>query len=83
MTGSECRPITEPGALDLGALPSGDLEQILIELLVVKYPGIEQSDVERFFQAIEGGNVEQVGRVEADMALKSAQWKLAALDLQE
>ena len=37
---------------DLDALPSGDLEEILIELLIVKYPGIEQTDIERFFHAL-------------------------------
>jgi hypothetical protein len=67
--------------LDLDALPSGDLERILIELLIVKYPGIEQADVERFFHALDVGDVEQVERIEADMALKSARWKRAALDL--
>ena len=67
--------------LDLNALPSGDLERILLELLIVKYPGIEQADVERFFQALDVGDLEQVERIEADMALKSARWKQAALDL--
>ena len=67
--------------LDLDALPSGDLEHILIELLIVKYPGIEQTDVERFFHALDVGDVEQVEAIEADMALKSARWKRAALDL--
>ena len=67
--------------LDLDALPSGDLEHILIELLIVKYPGIEQSDVERFFHALDIGDVERVERIEADMALKSARWRQAALEL--
>jgi hypothetical protein len=66
---------------DLDALPSGDLEEILIELLIVKYPGIEQTDVERFFHALDVGDIEQVERIEADMALKSARWKRAALEL--
>ena len=72
---------TDLNELDLDALPSGDLERILIELLIVKYPGIEQSDVERFFHALDVGDVEQVERIEADMALKSARWRQAALDL--
>lgn len=67
--------------LDLDALPNGELERILIELLIVKYPGIEQADIERFFHALDVGNVEQVERIEADMALKSARWKQAALNL--
>jgi len=72
---------TDLNGLNLDALPSGDLEHILIELLIVKYPGIEQSDVELFFHALDVGDVEQVERVEADMALKSARWKRAALNL--
>jgi hypothetical protein len=72
---------TDLDELDLDALPSGELERILIELLIVKYPGIEQSDVERFFHALDVGDVEQVERIEADMALKSARWRQAALDL--
>ena len=72
---------TDLNDLNLDALPSGELEHILIELLIVKYPGIEQSDVERFFHALDVGDVEQVERIEADMALKSARWKRAALDL--
>jgi hypothetical protein len=67
--------------LDLGALPKGDLEEILIELLIVKYPGIEQTDVEQFFHALDIGDVEAVERIEADMASKSARWKQAALEL--
>jgi hypothetical protein len=72
---------SEPKRLDLDALPRGDLEEILIELLIVKYPGIEQSDIERFFHALDIGDVEQVERIEADMAQKSARWTRAALDL--
>jgi hypothetical protein len=83
MTGCEGPPKRETGALDLSALPSENLEEILFDLLVVKYPGIEQEDVARFLEAIESGNGEQVSRVEADLAVKSAQWKLAALDLQQ
>jgi len=75
-------PSTNQSRLDLDALPKGDLEEILIELLIVKYPGIEQTDVERFFQALDAGDVEQVERIEADMALKAARWTQAALDLQ-
>ena len=53
----------------------------LIELLIVKYPGIEQVDVEHFFHALDIGDVELVERIEADMASKSARWKRAALEL--
>jgi hypothetical protein len=74
-------PSLEPKRLDLDALPRGDLEEILIELLIVKYPGIEQSDVERLFHALDVGDVEQVERIEADIAQKSARWTQAALDL--
>ena len=74
-------PSANSSRLDLDALPRGDLEEILIELLIVKYPGIEQIDVERFFHALDAGDVEQVERIEADMALKAARWTQAALDL--
>ena len=74
-------PSANQSRLDLNALPKGDLEEILIELLIVKYPGIEQADVEHFFHALDIGDVEQVERIEADMALKSARWTKAALDL--
>jgi hypothetical protein len=83
MTSCGASPGGETGALDLSALPSENLEEILFDLLVVKYPGIEQEDVARFLEAMQSGDVEQVSRVEADLAVKSAQWKLAALDLQE
>ena len=74
-------PSANQNRLDLNALPKGDLEEILIELLIVKYPGIEQADVERFFHALDIGDVERVERIEADMAQKSARWRQAALDL--
>ena len=74
-------PTANLNDLDLDALPSGELEHILLELLIVKYPGIEQADVERFFHALDAGDLDQVERIEADMALKSARWKQAALDL--
>jgi hypothetical protein len=74
-------PSANRSRLDLDALPRGDLEEILIELLIVKYPGIEQADVERFFHALDVGDVEQVERIEADIAQKSARWTQAALDL--
>jgi hypothetical protein len=74
-------PSANQNRLDLNALPKGDLEEILIELLIVKYPGIEQIDVERFFHALDVGDVEQVERIEADMAQKSARWTQAALNL--
>ena len=74
------QPSGKPSRLDLDALPKGDLEEILIELLIVKYPGIEQTDVKRFFHALDIGDVELVERIEADMAVKSARWKRAALE---
>jgi hypothetical protein len=74
-------PFANLDDLDLDALPSGELEHILLELLIVKYPGIEQADVESFFYALDLGDLEQVERIEADMALKSARWRQAALDL--
>jgi hypothetical protein len=78
----ESPPPKRPGELDLEAMANTELEHVLIDLLSVKYPGIEQTDVERFFHALDAGNLDQVERIEADMAQKSAQWKLAALNLE-
>ena len=78
----ERSPPNRPGELDLEAMADRDLERVLVDLLSVKYPGIEQTDVERFFHALDAGNLDQVERIEADMAQKSAQWKLAALNLE-
>jgi hypothetical protein len=58
-----------------------ELEQILTDLLIVKYPGIEQADVKELFHALETGDMERVERAEANLALKSARWIQAALDL--
>lgn len=81
---SEMEPDTQPceedDALLLASLGSCELEQILIDLLVVKYPGIEQRDIERLLQALDTGAVDRVERIEADMAVKSARWKRAAMD---
>ena len=63
---------------DLG---SSELKQILIDLLVVKYPGIEQGDIDRLMNALDAGALDRVERIEADMAVKSARWKRAAMDL--
>jgi hypothetical protein len=75
-------PPKRPGELDLEAMAGTELEHVLIDMLSVKYPGIEQTDVERFFQALGAGNLDLVLRIEADMAQKSAEWKLAGLNLE-
>ena len=82
MNNTERSPPQRPGELDLEAMADIELERVLIDLLSVKYPGIEQTDIERFFHALDAGNLDQVERIEADMAQKSAQWKLAALNLE-
>ncbi len=66
---------------DLDRLLIGELEQILINMLVVKYPGIEQCDVDYLLAAIETGNIDRIEQVEADMAQKSARWMTAALEV--
>lgn len=78
---SENSPPNRPGDLDLQAMQTQQLEQILVNLLTVKYPGIEQTDIERFFRALDAGNVEQIEQTEADIAEKSALWQRAAIDL--
>jgi hypothetical protein len=59
------------------------LEQVLVDLLIVKYPGIEQQDIDRMFWALDVGAMDQVEEIEADMAVKSARWRLAALDVDD
>jgi hypothetical protein len=67
--------------LDFSSLCAHELEQILANLLVVKYPGIEQADLDRFFLALAELNLEKVEQIEADMAQKSARWMVAVLNL--
>ena len=70
---------TEIDHLDLDDLFVGELEQMLTHMLVVKYPGIEQQDINRLFRAIDAGNLDQMEQIEADMAQKSARWMAAML----
>jgi hypothetical protein len=65
----------------LEAMECRQLEEILIDLLTVKYPGIEQDDIDRFFRALDSGKPDQIEQTEADIAEKSALWQRAALDL--
>jgi hypothetical protein len=68
---------------DFDSLRTRELESILTSLLIVKYPGIEQADLDRFFEALGKLDLEKVEQIEADMAQKSARWMLAALDLEQ
>lgn len=74
---------SKPSDLDLDDMSVGVLEQVLFDLMVVKYPGVEQTDLERLLRALNGGDLAQVEDIEADIALKSAQWSRAVLDLDE
>jgi hypothetical protein len=78
---SETAPPKRSSELDLEAMQTRQLEEVLIDLLTVKYPGIEQADIDRFFHALDTGNVEQIEQTEADIAEKSALWQRAAMDL--
>ena len=78
---SENSPPHRPDELDLEAMQNQQLEDILIDLLTVKYPGIEQADIDRFFRALDTGSLEQIEQTEADIAEKSALWQRAAVDL--
>ena len=78
---SETSPPNRPDELDLEAMHSEQLEEILIDLLTVKYPGIEQADIDRFFRALDSGSIEQIEQTEADIAEKSALWQRAALEI--
>jgi len=55
---------------------------MLVDLMVAKYPGIEQADVERLLAALRDGDLGLVSHVEAGIALKSAQWLRAALSVE-
>jgi hypothetical protein len=80
---SEYSPPNRPGELDLQAMQTRQLEQILVNMLTVKYPGVEQADIKRFFHALDAGNIEQIEQTEADIAEKSALWQRAAIDLED
>ena len=68
--------------LDLETMQTEQLEQVLIDLLTAKYPGIEQADIDRFFRALDSGRPDRIEQTEADIAEKSALWQRAALDLE-
>jgi hypothetical protein len=76
------RPPDRSDELDLEAMEPQELEKILTDTLTVKYPGIEQADIERYLRALDSGDPEQVEQTEADLAEKSALWQRAALELE-
>jgi hypothetical protein len=78
----ERQPIRESRNWSLADLSTGVLEAMLMDLMVVKYPGIEQADIERLLAALRDGDVGLVSYVEAGIALKSAQWLRAALSVE-
>jgi hypothetical protein len=80
---AETRPAGKPADLDLEAMQDQQLEEILIQTLTVKYPGIEQADIERYLHALGTGDPEQIEQTEADIAEKSALWQRAASDLDD
>jgi hypothetical protein len=77
----ERRPIRESRDWSLEDLSTGVLEAMLMDLMVVKYPGIERVDIERLLAALRNGDVGLVSHVEAGIALKSAQWLRAVLSV--
>lgn len=77
----ERQPIGESRDWSLEDLSTGVLEAMLMDLMVVKYPGIEQADIERLLAALRNGDVSLVSHVEAGIALKSAQWLRAVLSV--
>jgi hypothetical protein len=70
-------PRRGPDHSGLDELTTRQLEAILVELLIVKYPGIEEQDIDRFFHALNRGAIDQVEQIEADLAQKSAIWRQA------
>jgi hypothetical protein len=77
------RACSGQGDLGLDQLPVQALEQVLVDLMVVKYPGVEQSDLERLLRALGAGDLALVEEIEANIALKSAQWSKAVMDLDD
>ena len=74
-------PAREPDQLSLSDLSTSVLEEMLVDLMVAKYPGVEQADVERLLAALRAGDLGLVSHVEAGIALKSAQWLRAVLSV--
>jgi len=74
-------PCSGTEAFNLDDMLVGELEYMLTHMLIVKYPGIEQQDVTQLLLAIDAGDLEQIERLEADMAQKSARWMLAVLNI--
>ena len=70
-----------PNEWSLSDLSVGVLEEILVDLMVVKYPGVEQSDLDRLLHALSEGDLAQVAEIEADIAQKSAEWMRAILGM--
>jgi hypothetical protein len=79
----EDQPCTQSGDLNLDDLSVGVLEEIFADLMVVKYPGVEQSDIERLLAALNAGDLGLAGQIEADIAQKSARWMRAVLDVDD
>jgi hypothetical protein len=65
----------------LDDLSVGVLEEILVDLMIVKYPGIEQPDIDRLLSALRNGDLDFVSAIEAGVAEKSARWMRAIWDM--
>ena len=76
-------PGAQPEDLNLDDLSVGVLEEVFADLMIVKYPGVEQADVERLLAALNKGDLALVARVEADIAEKSAQWMRAVMNFDD
>jgi hypothetical protein len=74
---AEKHPPARSGELDLVHMRREELEEVLIDTLIVKYPGIEQADIERLLHVLDTGSAEQIEQTEADIAEKSALWQRA------
>lgn len=75
------QPDRSPNEWSLSDLSVSVLEEILIDLMVVKYPGVEQLDLDRLLHALSEGNLVIVAQIEADIAEKSAEWMQAVLGM--
>ena len=80
---AEDQPCEQSEDLNLDDLSVGVLEEVFADLMIVKYPGVEQADIGRLLHALNNGDLALVARVEADIAQKSAQWMRAVLDFDD
>ena len=79
----EHQPCEQLSELNLGDLSASVLEEVLADLMIAKYPGIEQEDINCLLAALRNGDLGLIEQIEADIAEKSAHWMRAVLDIED